>query len=461
MVENREMDAKSPMGHVWLGMEQPAVGEAILLLRQTFGLTRAKLIDLMSEVSGSGETGPDTSLVYRWEKGRIGRGRPTPGSRRRLLLSSVCEREIKTLDTHSRREFLAALTSIAGVPWIAGLVDDLLHANVAVDRVGARSVSAGTLRSGTSRPRRAISSADVDAIAELSSVLRGLDNKFGGGYVYSMATNHLENAVLPMLRQGSYSEGVGQRLYSAAAEMAHLAGWMAYDIELATQAERHFGHALQLAAAAGDDAFSAEILAGMSHQAIHGDRPTDGVDMAKAAQRNAARAGLPALLAEAFVMEAHAHARLGDRRESGRSLHRAELAFGRPFDGDLPAWLSYFDSAYLAAKFAHCFRDLRDWRAAERYARRSLDMDNGFARGRMFNTVLLATTYVDADLGEACAIGLGGVEMAGHLQSARTIQYVRDLQRRLHARWSRDPRVRQFDERVADLAGRSGQGLMP
>lgn len=449
------MDARSPMAHLWLGMEQPAIGDAILLTRRTFGLTRAKLIDLMSEASGSGDAGPDISLVYRWEKGRIGKDRPTPGHRRRQLLSHVCEREIKTLDTRSRREFLAALASIAGVPWIAGLLDDLLQASEVAERVAPASALSDTGRSHSVARLGRVSSAEVDAIRELSGVLRRLDNRFGGGYVYSMATNHLEDGVMPMLRQGSYSDEVGQQLYSAAAEMAHLVGWMAYDIERPGEAERHFTHALQLSAAAGDDTFSAEVLAGMSHHAIHSGRPVDGVDLAQAAQRNAARTRLPSLLAESFVMEAHAHARLGDARRSSKALRQAELAFGRPTDVDLPSWLRYFDEAYLAAKFAHCFRDLREWRMAERYAKRSLVMDGSFARGQMFNTVLLATTYVDVDPEQACSIGLQGVDMASHLQSARTVQYVRDLQARLHAKWPADTRVRQFDERVLELVGGS------
>jgi tetratricopeptide (TPR) repeat protein len=268
-----------------------------------------------------------------------------------------------------------------------------------------------------------------------------------------MTTRHLEEVIVPLLRDASYTEDIGRQLCAAAAELAHLAGWMAYDIERHAQARKYLDQALRLAMTARDDAFSAEILAGMSHQAVHLDQPNEAIDLARAAQATAAKTGVSALTAEAHVMEAHGHARRGDIRSCAASLHRAELAF-RPSElVNQPEWLSYFGEAYMAAKFAHCFRDLRDWRRAEHFARRALDMNNSFVRGRTFNTVLLATTLVDHDPEQAYSVGMEGTLMAIHLQSGRTIQYIRDLQRRLHQRGQSERLVREFDDRVTDLFG--------
>jgi len=55
--------------------------------------------------------------------------------------------------------------------------------------------------------------------------------------------------------------------------------------------------------------------------------------------------------------------------------------------------VSYFDEAYLAARMAQCFRDLGEAGHAARYARRSLDMDGRYVRGRAFNLSLLATAH--------------------------------------------------------------------
>jgi hypothetical protein len=39
-------------------------------------------------------------------------------------------------------------------------------------------------------------------------------------------------------------------------------------------------------------------------------------------------------------------------------LKAAEQAFERSNPTDNPPWLQYFDEAYMAAKFGHCFREL-------------------------------------------------------------------------------------------------------
>ncbi|HEX6509467.1 MAG TPA: hypothetical protein VF221_17705 [Chloroflexota bacterium] len=460
MTENPVDDIKSPMVHLWVGVEQPSVGRMISLVRRTFRLTRAQLIDQVSEVSGGADLGPDESLLFRWEQaGKKGRDRPVPTAQRRTLVAKVCERRMGTLDTPDRRAFLLKLTALAGVPWFAGLLDDLLEAAATAERIEAPPADHPPLTVGTRRRR--LGSGDVDAIRDLSRTLRRLDNKFGGGYAYSMAVHHLEDVVVPLLREASYTEDVGRQLHAAGAELAHQVGWMAYDIERHVQARKRLDQGLKLAMTAGDDAFSAEILAGMSHQAIHMDQPSEAIDLARTAQASAARAGLSALLAEAHVMEAHGHARRGDASACASSLHRAELVF-RPSDrDDLPEWLRYFDEAYMAAKFAHCFRDLRDWRRAEQYAQRALDMDNSYVRGRTFNTILLATTFVERDPEQACAIGLQGAELAAHLQSGRTVQYINDLRQRLHERGKPEQPVQEFEERVRDFLGDAARNLQP
>ena len=88
------------------------------------------------------------------------------------------------------------------------------------------------------------------------------------------------------------------------------------------------------------------------------------------------------LLTECLVMEAHGHAARNDAHACGAVLVRAKQTFDRAVRENDPAWLSYFDEAYLAARMAQCFRDLGGAGHAARYARRSLDMDRRHVRGR-------------------------------------------------------------------------------
>jgi hypothetical protein len=297
-------------------------------------------------------------------------------------------------------------------------------------------------------PRR-VGVSDVTAIHEVTRSFSELDNRFGGGSIRGPVVKYLDTAVAPLLRDGSYGEATGRALATAAAELTRLAGWMAYDLEQHGLAQRYLIQALGLARGAGDHGLGGEILAGMSHQALYIGQPRHGLDLARAATMAATRSGIFSLLAEAHVQEAHAFAQLGDGASCAASLHEAEKAFDRRSPQDEPRWIAYFDEAYLAAKSAHCLRDLGDGAAAVRHARRSLRMDGRFVRGRMFNLSLLASALVQqGDLEEACMAAGSAFDLARSLQSVRTRSYVDDLRKRLEP-YAGEPQV-------ADLLSRNG-----
>ncbi|MEU6737972.1 hypothetical protein [Streptosporangium sandarakinum] len=299
---------------------------------------------------------------------------------------------------------------------------------------------------------RRVGTADIAAIREVTRSFGELDNRFGGGRIRPAVVKYLDTAVAPLLSEGSYGEATGRALASAAAELTRLAGWMAYDLERHGLAQRYLIQALRLAREAGDHGLGGEILAGMSHQAVYVGQPAHALDLARAAQLSARRAGIFTLLAEAHVMEAHAHAVKGDRTACAASLHEAELAFDRRRGGDEPGWISYFDEAYLAAKFAHCFRDLGDGPATVRHATRSLDMDGRYVRGRMFNLSLLAAGWLrSGDLEQACSAAGEALELSRDLQSARSRSYADDLRRRF-APFAGEAAVKELGERAGSAA---------
>lgn len=238
---------------------------------------------------------------------------------------------------------------------------------------------------------RAVGMTDVRIIREMTQTFRRLDNRFGGGHARSAVTNYLVSDVLPLLHEGRYRDGVRQELFTAVAELNQLAGWIAYDVGDADSGYRHLRHALHLCRDVGDDALAGEMLAGMSHQAAFLRSADLAADLARGAKNNAKRAGVPALVAESAVMEAHGLALADDANGCLIALRESEQAFAVAENRDRPEWLAYFDGAYLAAKFGHCFRDLGRPVEAESFARRSLDMIDGYDRGRLFNLTLLAS----------------------------------------------------------------------
>lgn len=274
---------------------------------------------------------------------------------------------------------------------------------------------------------RAIGMADVEDIREATRAFRVLDNRMGGGRIRSTVVDYLHGNLVPLLHDARCTEPVRKELFSAAAEVAQLAGWQAYDLEQQGVAQRYLVQALSMARFAGDDGLGGEILAAMSHQAIWVSQPAQAIDMAHAAQEAGDRAGLSVLKTEGLVMEAHAHALLDDPGACSRALKRASVTFER-CGGDMPAWLGYFDEAYLAARIAQTFRALGQGKTTIEYAKQSLQMDERYIRGKAFNVALLAGGYaIQGDVEQACATGREAVDRTVLLHSARAVTYIRNL----------------------------------
>jgi tetratricopeptide (TPR) repeat protein len=280
---------------------------------------------------------------------------------------------------------------------------------------------------------RRVGSGDIVSLREIAKTYRQLDNRLGGGQVRSAVVQLLDGQVAPLLRSATFNETAGRQLASVAAELSQMVGWMAFDAEAHGLAQRYLVQALGLARLAEDNALAAEILAAMSQQAVYVARPDQAIDLARAARAMAIRAGSPILITECHVAEAHGHAARNDARSCSQALTAAEHSFAMARGNqDSPEWLTYFDEAYLSARIAQCFRDLGQGRHAAAYARRSLDMNGDFVRGRAFNLALLGTALTQqGDSEEAIAAGLKAAEIAMNLRSQRSVRYVVDLQRRL------------------------------
>ena len=338
----------------------------------------------------------------------------------------------------------------APTPAIMDCIDTVLQADGSI-----RGADASPAPSGASRiPRRRLGAADAQAILATLAAFRDLDNRAGGAHAHALAAAYLDTAVTPMLRDGTYTEHDGRLLFAAAAQVAHVAAWSAYDNADSRHAEKYFARSLELAAAAGDAAFTGEVLAARSHRAIHLGRPDRAIELARAARHAGAPAAVPALTAEAYELEANGHALLGDRAACARSLAECEREFARADAGSTPAWLGYFGAAYLAARIAHTLRDAGDWQQARARATEATAMSGTLARARVFNTLILATALVQADRDAATAAGREALTMTAGIQSGRAAAYVRDLRRRLRRRYgSGDPEVSAFDEECRQLLG--------
>ncbi|MEU1875773.1 hypothetical protein ABZ470_00550 [Streptosporangium sp. NPDC020072] len=273
-----------------------------------------------------------------------------------------------------------------------------------------------------------VGESDVQAVRMTTQLFMKLDFQFGGGHARAALAQYYVRDVSPLL-EGRFTESVGRTLFSAAAEVAQLLGWTAYDLGRHGLAQRYMIQALRLAQAAGDRMLGGRLLGNMSHQANYLGNFQQAIQLARAAQEGSKGVASATTMASFLAMEARAHAGNGDDAACSQVLREAEKLFETRDITNDPEWISYFDDAELAGESAHCFRDLRKPRIAQEFVERCLELtDPAYARTLAFIRMVQAVTYVHQ--GEPCqavALATQAVELAGSLKSMRYIRYVSDL----------------------------------
>lgn len=289
-----------------------------------------------------------------------------------------------------------------------------------------------------------IGPSDINSLRYWTDTFRHADNRFGGGESLEQARHFVASRVIPMLKESRATIQVRRDLLSTAAQLYQLTGWMSYDVGDPDTGRKCLRQAFQLCDEANNKPLAAEMLAGISHQAAFLRKPDEAVDLALAARRIAIDTDQPALIAETAVLEAHGLALQGDTRGCLNALTRAEDQFARIRVSNMPEWLTYFDQAYLSAKFGHTLRDLGRPDDAERFARQSLHMTDGYERGKTFNLALLAGVLADCgQVDESVATAEKAMTMANGVRSIRAVSYMTDVASRL-ARFDRESKVQQL-----------------
>ncbi|WP_185845951.1 helix-turn-helix domain-containing protein [Kibdelosporangium aridum] len=290
----------------------------------------------------------------------------------------------------------------------------------------------------------AVGVSDVARVHDWTENFRRMDNKWGGGHGINQAGYFLQNDVLPMLTESRMTNAVRKSLLVEAAQLFQLVGWMHYDTANQNAGRTALRNAFRLASDADDYALAAEMQAGLSHQASFLRIPDLAEDAASNAIHHARLSGLMSVRSEAAVMEANAFALQGDEKRTIRALATAEDFFCQIRSGDTPVWHRYYDQAYLNAKFGTVLRDLGDSERAEGYARASLNMTDGYERGRTFNLCLLAGVLADrGELEEALVHVNLAMQTATSIRSSRVREYLSDVGHRL-ARYANTPEVKEF-----------------
>ena len=270
-------------------------------------------------------------------------------------------------------------------------------------------------------------SASGDASAMRS--FRVADRQIGGGHLYATVVNYLHDEIGPRLFDSGDSSD-GQRLFTAAAALTEMAGWMAHDAGRHASAGQHFGRAFDLVKVGGNSLLSAHILASMSHLAHHLGQPQEAIQLARRG-REALRKGppQPALKAQLFAAEAPGFAALRRADECKQLLVEAEKALSYAQVDEPSEWISPFDEASLASDVARCMRQLGDLSETKRQAERIIALrPRDRTRSRAFGQLILVTVLIaQGKPDEACAVARDVLDATHSLGSCLVIQQLLDL----------------------------------
>jgi hypothetical protein len=404
---------------------------------------------------------------YKWVTGDV--PRPPWRALTAALLSEVLHRPVTTAELGWPADDLEYAAADAGLalPWDAAgtlrALRTVTHAG-AMDRrlflmlLGSTATApahewliahpaTGTARAAGARVPMQV----VDHLDQITAQLRRMDDQLGGGPLLNLVHEHLRY-VTALLDQRAYTDTVGKRLHTAAAELLRLAGFLCFDSGLHARAQRYWIAALRAAHTAGDRALGANILGFWSCQAKDIGQTRQAVTLAETA-RTGYRGATPAITAILELRAAEAHANEQVPTPTRRAIDAAFTALdnGASSSGP-PDWCYWMDQAQAHAQAGYCYLRLGDSTRARSHLRHGLTLqDATYTREGALRHVLLATTYLqddNAELEQALAHGTRAIDaLSGEVDSARCIGHLSRLVDALGT-YRRSPGVTEFIERA-------------
>jgi transcriptional regulator with XRE-family HTH domain len=266
----------------------------------------------------------------------------------------------------------------------------------------------------------------VDELERLISVRRHMDDEHGGGALVNMLHSDLR-FVTEMLKHGKYKEQVGQRLYSAAAELARLAGWAAFDSGQHAAAQQYYFAGIRAASALGDHALAVNIVGFLGIQAYSTGRLADAVQLMDVAAAESKKT--PAIIqAMTWARTGRAYAKVGDKSTARTALNRSSEFLGKAISGDTPPWAYWVDETRLTAQIGRALFDLGDYKGAERDLTSAIvACQDKYPRDRATWQGRIAISQLRTDkLEEACISAQQTVDLlAGQVDSERAVGFLR------------------------------------
>ncbi|WP_225978508.1 helix-turn-helix domain-containing protein [Gandjariella thermophila] len=357
------------------------------------------------------------------------------------VAGTVTAEEVSWLE---RRDFLALVT--------AATLGSSLHPELA--RLG--SLLPGQVEPVT-RPR--IGAADVDAIEAITDGFRRSDFAYGGGLCRAAAVTQLHQ--VRQLENAICTPETRTRLLVAIAELASMAGWMAYDVEDHDAARRLWTYALDTARRADDHPrapdLAVDVLLDMAHQALHLDRASEALHLVQLASATAANRKHPvSTITQGYISAVlgWCRAALGEAEPTRRAIGNAQDTYATADPDTTPPWAWFVTDAEITAQQGHSLYLLSLTRpefapdAIDKLTAAATGYGAEYERSRAVILPPLASVQFQAgDIDAAVATGYEAVDAIIGLSSTRGYARLRVLDRMAQPH-SRKPEVADLREHI-------------
>lgn len=336
-------------------------------------------------------------------------------------------------------------------------------AKTALYSLGALAVPLNAWQDIADRGQRAASSGasigdgELKAVRRMVATFTSSDELFGGGHARIAVVAYLSTDVAAYLHGSFQSDETRRKMFSAAAELAYLAGWKSFDSGNHGVAQKYYLTSLRLANEADDAPLAGFVLRAMAHQAVDLGHGNACVKLAESALDWSKKTGTPGASALFTVVKARGFAADHQKRATTDSLKEAETLLGKVEPAAEPLWITRmgFGEPSLANQTAQALRDLGDNAESERQFKRSISTRDG-ASHRRIQALTLAkladVQFARGRLAEACRNWKMSMHEMDGIHSHRAAQSVVNLRQRIATLGPRRPKFAdELDTQAAAL----------
>jgi len=263
------------------------------------------------------------------------------------------------------------------------------------------------IQSMPTEPPHRIGASDVARVEATTAAFRDWDNRWGGSPSYSAVLAQLRWVASAATTSACSSQEVKSNLLTALSDLAGVAAFLSYDLNLHDAARALWMLGLEASREAGNADLAGTTLRQLAHQALHLDQPTEAFRLIRLAYTTTVDPSHHLDLTELTALRGHSYHVLA---------YRAPQAAGR----------------------------------AQTLLRRAVnERASDFARSRVLNQIALSATFFQRNdqIEEGVSIGHQAIDDAGMLTSSRVLERLRSL-RSLTIACTDVPAVKLFRERL-------------